>query len=219
MRLFRQRLGYVSKNVEKRRNDRLLRMDGDHRRDKGAIGVVGRARRLRFQDRLESYRLVAQTAVPILPDDTARDVFAKVTVAAEIALDGVLPALMAGTAVHRPQDLSRGSYFGGRRPEDGRIDWKQPARAIHDLVRAVAPPYPGAWFEFMGLNARLLRTQVVPASGPARESAILVRESDRLVVHCRDGGVLRIIDVECDGIALDAVSFSQRFGRGPHLLS
>ncbi len=163
--------------------------------------------------------IVAQQAVPILPDDTARDVFAKVTVAAEIALDGVLPALMAGTAVHRPQDLSRGSYFGGRRPEDGRIDWKQPARAIHDLVRAVAPPYPGAWFEFMGLNARLLRTQVVPASGPARESAILVRESDRLVVHCRDGGVLRIIDVECDGIALDAVSFSQRFGRGPHLLS
>lgn len=163
--------------------------------------------------------IVAQQAVPILPDDTARDVFAKVTVAAEIALDGVLPALMAGTATHTPQDLSKGSYFGGRKPEDGRIDWTQPARAIHDLVRAVAPPYPGAWFEFMGLNARLLRTQVAPASGPARKTAVLARESDRLVVHCLDGGILRVLDLECDGIALDAVSFSQRFGRGPHPLT
>ena len=63
--------------------------------------------------------IVAQSAVPILPDDTAREVFDKVTVAAEIALDGVLPALIAGTAPRVPQDLAAGVYFGGRRPEDG----------------------------------------------------------------------------------------------------
>lgn len=172
----------------------------------------------RMVEKPDAGDIVAQQAVPILPDDTARDVFAKITVAAEIALDGVLPALIAGTASHTPQDLSKGSYFGGRKPEDGRIDWAQPARAIHDLVRAVAPPYPGAWFEFMGLKAVLLRTQVAPGSALARGAAVLVREADRLVVHCRDGSTLRIIELECDGIALDAVSFSQRFGRGPHLL-
>ncbi|MFZ5540926.1 MAG: formyltransferase, partial [Pseudomonadota bacterium] len=86
--------------------------------------------------------IVAQQAVPILPDDTAAEVFAKVTVAAEIALDRVLPKLLAGTAEHREQDLGAGSYFGGRRPEDGRIDWSQDATTIHNLVRGVAPPYP-----------------------------------------------------------------------------
>ena len=88
--------------------------------------------------------IVAQTRVPILPDDTAREVFDKVTVAAEITLDGALPALIAGTAPRRPQDLASASYFGGRRPEDGIIDWKRDALSIHNLVRAVAPPYPGA---------------------------------------------------------------------------
>jgi len=68
--------------------------------------------------------IVDQQAVPILPDDTAAEVFDKVTVAAEIALDRCLPALLAGTAVLREQDQSRASYFGGRRPEDGRIDWR-----------------------------------------------------------------------------------------------
>ncbi|WP_207855967.1 formyltransferase [Sulfurisoma sediminicola] len=87
--------------------------------------------------------IVAQQAVPILPDDTAGEVFAKVAVAAEMALVGALPALLAGTAEHRPQDLAQGSYFGGRKPEDGQIDWAQSSIAIHNLIRAVAPPIPG----------------------------------------------------------------------------
>ncbi|MEA3118992.1 MAG: methionyl-tRNA formyltransferase, partial [Paraburkholderia sp.] len=67
--------------------------------------------------------IVAQTSVPILPDDTAQQVFDKVTVAAEQTLWRALPALLAGEAPHLPNDLAHGSYYGGRKPEDGRIDW------------------------------------------------------------------------------------------------
>jgi methionyl-tRNA formyltransferase len=88
--------------------------------------------------------ILAQQAVPILPDDTAHEVFQKVTVAAEMALNNVLPALLAGKAQAVKQDLSKGAYFGGRKAEDGIIDWSQSALEIHNLVRAVAPPYPGA---------------------------------------------------------------------------
>lgn len=172
----------------------------------------------RMVEKPDAGEIVAQQAVPILPDDTARNVFDKVTVAAEMALDRVLPGLLAGTAPHVAQDLSCGSYFGGRKPEDGRIDWTQSARTIHNLVRAVAPPYPGAWFDFIGLRAKVLRTQVSLTPGPAQGQALLMREGDRLLVQCTDGSALRLIDFECDGIALDAVSFTQRFGRGPHAL-
>ena len=72
-------------------------------------------------DKPDAGDIVAQIAVPILPDDTAGDVFAKVTVAAEIALDHALPALLAGTAPRIPMNLAAGSYFGGRTP-DGRAD-------------------------------------------------------------------------------------------------
>lgn len=89
--------------------------------------------------------IIAQTSVPILPDDTAHEVFGKLTVAAEQTLWNVLPAMLAGRTPKLPNDLSKGSYFGGRKPEDGRIDWSQPAQAVYNLHRAVAPPYPGAW--------------------------------------------------------------------------
>jgi methionyl-tRNA formyltransferase len=96
-------------------------------------------------------RIVDQQAVPILPDDTGRQVFDKVTVAAEQVLWRSLPAIIAGEIRFRPNDLAAGSYFGRRTPEDGRIDWSQPAARVYDLIRAVAPPYPGAFTELAGV--------------------------------------------------------------------
>ena len=100
--------------------------------------------------------LVDQQAVPILPDDTAGQVFAKVTVAAEQVLDRSLPGLLLGSAPRKRLDLKAGSYYGRRRPEDGRIDWSQPAWSVHNLIRAVAPPYPGAYSTLAGKPLKLL---------------------------------------------------------------
>jgi methionyl-tRNA formyltransferase len=155
--------------------------------------------------------LVDQTAVPILPDDTARDVLDKVTVAAEITLDRALPGLIAGTAPRTALDLATGSYFGGRRPEDGRIDWSQDAARIHNLVRAVAPPYPGALTHVAGRPARILRTRVLDSAGPAQTAALAVAD-DRLVARCAGGGTLAVADLEIDGVPVSAMEFARRFG-------
>ncbi|MGI9143264.1 MAG: formyltransferase [Fluviibacter sp.] len=89
--------------------------------------------------------IVAQQAVPIGPDETAGEVFAHVTAAAAQTLAGVLPQLLKGEVPRRPNNLAEGSYFGGRKPEDGRIHWDQTAAQVYNLIRAVAPPYPGAF--------------------------------------------------------------------------
>jgi len=150
--------------------------------------------------------IVAQAAVPILPDDTAADVFAKVTVAAETTLHDVLPALLAGTTPRRRQDLARGSYYGGRKPEDGVIDWKQDATSIHNLVRAVAPPYPGASTTFDGVPARVLRTRVLDAGG-ARTRPELALQQGRLVARCGGGGTLAILALEVAGRVVDPLAY------------
>jgi len=142
--------------------------------------------------------IVAQTAVPILPDDTAREVFDKVTVAAEMSLHDALPGLLAGTARRTPQDLSRGSYFGGRKPEDGTIDWSKSATEIHNLVRAVAPPYPGARTMLDDRPARILRTRVLDLAPPSRPPSLAV-ERGNLLAHCGGGGTLLILSLEIDG--------------------
>jgi methionyl-tRNA formyltransferase len=166
-------------------------------------------------DKPDAGDLVAQMAVPILPDDTAHDVFGKVTLAAEIVLDRVLPALVAGAAPRTKQDLAQGRYYGGRRPEDGVIDWTRDATAIHNLVRAVAPPYPGAFTTVAGVPARVLRTRVLDATAaPTLAPALGVRDA-RLVAHCGGGGTLALIALEVDGRPMPAAAFAARFGAAP----
>ncbi|MSQ69779.1 MAG: formyltransferase [Betaproteobacteria bacterium] len=153
-------------------------------------------------------RIVESQAVPILPDDTAGEVFAKVTVAAEMALDRSLPRLIDGTAVLVPQDLSTGRYFGGRKPEDGRIDWRAGARDIHNLVRAVAPPYPGAFTDIAETRVRILRTRLEPLRQAQPGGPGLYRVDDEWFADCGDGGVLRILEFEGaeNSLAEDLVS-------------
>jgi methionyl-tRNA formyltransferase len=151
----------------------------------------------RMVEKPDAGETMAQQAVPILPDDTAHEVFGKVTLAAEMALDGVLPALIAGTAPHVMPDLKAGSYFGGRKAEDGRIDWTQSAQDIHNLVRAVAPPYPGAFCDLPGgVRLRLLRTLLAPARTPHHTVPTLYRDDAAICVDCADGRVLRVLELD-----------------------
>jgi methionyl-tRNA formyltransferase len=156
--------------------------------------------------------LVDQMAVPILPDDTAGEVFAKVTFAAELVLDRQIAAIAAGQAPHRPLDLAAGSYFGGRKPEDGIIDWSRPAAEVHNLVRGVAPPYPGAFTRVGTESARVLRTthRAVTTREPA---GTLFVDGGRLFGACGDGRALPILDLEVAGARVDASAFSQRHGQ------
>ena len=157
-------------------------------------------------------RIVDQQAVPILPNDTAREVFDKVTVAAEMVLDRSLPALIAGTAKLTDQDLAAGSYFGARRPEDGRIDWNRSAREIHNLVRAVAPPYPGAFSSVGGTELRVLGTlDLGERDEVSGQPALHVRDGG-LHLRCMDGARLRVISAEFGGAPLTGDNFSKRFG-------
>jgi methionyl-tRNA formyltransferase len=163
-------------------------------------------------------RIVDQQAVPILPNDTAQEVFDKVTVAAELVLDRALPALLSGTAILREQDLRAGHYYGRRRPEDGRIDWHQSAAQIHNLVRAVAPPYPGAFSDTSRGRLRVLRTLIDDAPPIDMIGPAIYAQHDALYAVCGDGRLLRLLDIELDGIALNAGSWRQRFGNSPLLI-
>ena len=157
-------------------------------------------------------RIVDQEPVPILPEELAADVFGKVADAAERVVGRSLPRLVDGSAVLRSPDLSRGSYFGGRRPEDGRIDWSSPAKRVHDLVRAVAPPYPGALTEVEGKRLRVLRTRLLEKKDRARPSALLYAEHGRCFAACTDGGTVELVELELDGRPLSAQEFAQRIG-------
>lgn len=110
--------------------------------------------------------IVDQEGVDIGPRDTAEQAFRKVLPCARRVLARQIDALLAGTARETPQDESQATYFGGRKPEDGRIDWSRPSVQIFNLVRAVTDPYPGA-FTQVGA-ARLMVWWAEPDSPAAR---------------------------------------------------
>jgi methionyl-tRNA formyltransferase len=147
--------------------------------------------------------LVDQEAVPILENDTALDVSLKVADAAQTVLRRSLPRLIAGTAAPVPLDLKKGSYFGRRTPEDGRINWRSSARAIHDLVRAVAPPFPGAFTEVNGCRLGLLETRMDthPVIYPT-QSPCLYSSEGTWYADCADGRRLKILQLSVNGEAL-----------------
>ncbi|MBI3222754.1 MAG: formyltransferase [Nitrosomonadales bacterium] len=157
--------------------------------------------------------IVAQQAVPILPNDTAHQVFQKVTVAAEIALNDVLPALLAGNVQRQKQDLSKGGYFGGRKAEDGIIDWSLSAQQIHNLVRAVAPPYPGATTRLMGRSMRVLQTLVTKCTAAEKEQPGFYVKEGKAYAIC-GSGVLRVVRFELEGVEMSASEFATKYGAG-----
>ena len=95
--------------------------------------------------------IVGQRRIEITHADTARTLMDRAAVASAELLDELLPLLREGRAPRTPQDHTQASYFGGRRPADGEIDWTRSATDVRNLVRAVTRPYPGA---FSHLGAR-----------------------------------------------------------------
>ena len=165
-------------------------------------------------DKPDAGALIDQQAVPIGPDDTALEVAGRVADAAVAVLARSLPALIAGTARGRALDLAKGSYFGGRKPADGEFSFAWPAARIHNLVRAVAPPFPGAFTDLEGTRILVHSTRQL-GSGGARGGSTgprLYLDGASLIAECGDGERLEILDAYVGGVRLDAGRFIATFG-------
>ena len=103
-------------------------------------------------------------------------------------------AILSGTLHPKPQ-AGDANVVPMRKPEDGEVDWEQPARRVFDFVRAQSHPYPGAFTVVEGRRVRLWRAHFGgPSDGNPGE---IVRAGDRPAIVCGDGNSI-VID-EADG--------------------
>ena len=156
--------------------------------------------------------LVDRESVEIALDDTAYTLFRKLEPAAEKLLDRALPRLLAGTAARMPLDLATGSYFGGRTPADGRIDWSWPAARVYNLVRAVTHPYPGAFTEWGGRSLLIWWALPLPLDHAAVPGAVLAVDREGVLVAAGTDA-LRLVTVQLQGEPeLPATSWARMVG-------
>jgi methionyl-tRNA formyltransferase len=165
--------------------------------------------------RADAGDIVGQRAVAIDDSDNALTLYRKLVPLGLELITELHPKIVAGAAPRRKMDLSKGSYFGRRKPEDGRIDWRWPARRIFNLVRAVTHPYPGAFCFVGGRKLLVWEAKIGAENGSLGEPGRVVRETadGALEIAAGEGSVIvKIAQFEggAEGIAREALSEAGR---------
>ncbi|UXY11230.1 bifunctional UDP-4-amino-4-deoxy-L-arabinose formyltransferase/UDP-glucuronic acid oxidase ArnA [Kosakonia sp. ML.JS2a] len=164
----------------------------------------------RMVARADAGAIVAQQKVAIADSDEAMSLHRKLSEAAQTLLRSALPTIKAQTFTETAQDDSKASYYGRRTPEDGRLDWELPAQTLHNLVRAVSDPWPGA-YSFAGTHKFIVwKSRVRNDIAAARAGTVL--SVSPLVVACAEGA-LEILTGQMDnGVYMQGGQLAQSLG-------
>ncbi len=143
--------------------------------------------------------LVDQEQVPIGPDDDALTVTKAVTLAALTVLSRSWPRLKEGKAARIPLDLSKGFSFEAWRPEEGLVEWVRPAQEVHDLVRAVTHPWPGAFTDLFGPRVTIWNTRLSGYGGHDTFPGKVELTERSVIVFCGDDRPVEILLARPEG--------------------
>lgn len=132
--------------------------------------------------------IVCQEKIIISDDDTARSLHEKAARTTSIMLDKILPKIKDGSIPRKAQDHSRATYYGGRGPEDGEINWNVSAKQVCNLVRAVTQPYPGAFSYIANQKCIFWSVSAEPDSGEKLNPGTII-STDPLVIACSEGAI------------------------------
>ncbi|MGB8412635.1 MAG: formyltransferase [Candidatus Binatus sp.] len=161
--------------------------------------------------RADAGDIVGNRAVAIDDSDTALTLYRKLVPLGVELITEMHPKIVAGAAPRRKMDIAKGSYFGRRKPDDGRIDWRWPARRIFNLVRAVTHPYPGAFCFVGGRKLLVWEAKIGAENGTLGEPGRVVRETADGALEIAAGEGIVIVKIAqfeggAEGIARDALS-------------
>ena len=136
-----------------------------------------------MEETLDSGNIIDTIEYPIYPREDINSV--KMTMLAKTTelLDKNLPALLSGKVKGLPQNHVLAKYYPKRKPEDGRIDWHKNAEDIYNLIRALVPPYPGAFcYNKTGAKVTIGKAHVEVDNRPHFKPGKIVKIGENIVV-------------------------------------
>ena len=148
---------------------------------------------------LDAGEILYQASVPIGPDDNVTMVYERLNQLQRESLGGAVQRLLAGEC-GEPQDEAGATYGCTRLPDDGEIDWSAPTERLHNLIRALTPPFPGAFTYFEGRKLIVWRAaKVIDApqyDGRIPGRVVRVSKAEGSVDVLTGDGALRLVDVQ-----------------------
>ena len=153
---------------------------------------------MRMERGLDTGPICLMERLPIGADTTAGELHDLLAERGAKLMLEALVELARGRLHCTPQPNEGVTYAAKLDKDECRLDFRQPAREVHDRVRGLSPT-PGAWFEASheGRTERikLLRTALADAAPSALAGTIL---DDALTVAC-GAGALRMLEVQRSG--------------------
>ena len=144
----------------------------------------------RMDDAFDHGDIIAERAIPIPPLGDVNSIFRDVIAAGEGMLRDLLKGLLLGPVRGRPQGEAGARHFKARRPEDGRIDWRAESGQIYNLVRALLPPWPCAFFLHQGSPVRVLEAYPLELAHREAPGKVLAASKDAFSVAAGRGALL-----------------------------
>lgn len=170
----------------------------------------------RMVARADAGDIVAQQKVAIDAGDVALTLHRKLCESSQEMLRSILPAIREGNKQGRAQNESEATYVGKRTPEDGRLDWARPARELHNLVRAVSDPWPGA-FSYAGANKFIVwKSRVHDDAGTAKPGTVL--SVSPFIVACGEGALEILTGQTERGVYMQGTQLAHALGLVPAAL-
>ncbi len=103
-----------------------------------------------IDEKVDTGDIITRERVPIGTDDGVADVLRRMLPLYPKAVLRAVDSIEAGTAERVKQDPSRAAYYRARKPEDGAMDWGWDSVRLHNWVRALGDPFPGAFTQYGG---------------------------------------------------------------------
>ncbi len=154
-------------------------------------------------DGIDEGALFDQREFNLALTETIADALEKANKLVQEMLTEFLNSLSIGQLQFKKQALIPPSYCGIRKPEDGRINWNESAKNIHNFIRAQTRPYPGA-FSFLSDDRKVtiwsaIEEEVKYFGVPGSVAKVNL---DYVVVFCGEGAI-RIQEIEVEGIKIN----------------
>lgn len=151
---------------------------------------------MRIDAGLDTGDMLLKAETEIGPDETAIELGARLAEMGADLLVRTLEGIAAGAIVPEKQDHSQATLAPILKKEDGRMDWRLPAAAIHNRVRGFQP-WPGVYTSFRGQTLHVWKSRVAVEALTVPEGYLLRRRG--LWAGCGEGTVLELIEVQPEG--------------------
>lgn len=133
---------------------------------------------------------------PIDNDETAGELFDRLSVLGSGALLHALDLIESGKAVRLPQDERKASKVKMIRKQDAEIEWTKSAAHVRNLIRGMNP-WPVAFTYCEDLLLKIYSAEVI--SGRGKPGEILCASGGKPLTVAAGEGALRILEMQTSG--------------------